>query len=303
MTNSPKRIRMSMRSLTVAACATVLGTPTQVLAQPETRSIIVNNRPMRVWSQGIEGRKPDQPVVILEAGGRSTLESWQPVFADISRLAPVFAYDRRGLGQSEYDGERPTVQHVAQTLHALLDSAHIPPPYILVGHSWGGVFIRGFASLYSKDVAGLVFLDVSDYERTAEELATVIPPGNRPAARSLPPLPAETPPGVRAEVEQMFEYGATEFAEIRALKMPSGLPVAVLVGGVPPGPLPPNALTNNVNILRLMQIRHQAEWALSSAAGLVLVSTEADHQVMQEVPALVLQAVKHVVDHAGRSPR
>jgi pimeloyl-ACP methyl ester carboxylesterase len=254
---------------------------------------------MRVWIQGLEGRKADHPVVILEAGAPATLDSWRPVFADISRMAPVFAYDRSGLGKSDYDGERPTVEHVAQTLHALLDAAHVAPPYVLVGHSWGGVFIRGFASFYPKEVVGLVYLDASDFELTAEEIATVIPARARPARRALPPLPDGTPPGVRAELEQLMEYNSTDYADIRALRVPSGLPIAVLVGGKPPAPLPPNASTSNVNIQRLFQIRHQADWALSSPDGLLLVSTKAGHQVIQEVPALVLQAIKHVLDHAA----
>lgn len=293
--------------LLCAACLVVLGLASHLPGQaPEasTRTVRVNDRAMRVWSAGLEGRKPDQPVVILEAGATATLDSWRPVFAEISRLAPAFAYDRTGLGKSEYDGERPTVRHVAETLHALLDAAHIAPPYVMAGHSWGGVYIRGFASMYPKEVVGLVYLDVSDYEMTAEEIATVIPARARPAVPpALPPLPGNTPPGVRAELEQLREYISTDYADIRGLRVPSGVPVAVLVGGEPPGPLPPNALTTNVNIQRLFQIRHQADWALTSPAGLLLVSTQAGHQVVQEVPALVLQAIKHVLDHANGSPK
>src|SRR5439155_6393366 len=114
-------------------------------------------------------------------------------------------------------------------------------------------------------------------------------------------LPDNTPAGVRAELEQVRDYGLKEFADIRALKVPSGLPVAVLVGGLPPGPLPPTALTTNVNIFQLMQIRHQADWALSLPAGLLLVSSQAGHDVMQDVPTLVLQAVKHVLDTSPRA--
>jgi pimeloyl-ACP methyl ester carboxylesterase len=125
---------------TIAFCAVfavAFNMATDVLAQSElpTRAVSVNNRAMWVWSEGLEGRKADQPVVILEAGAPATLDSWRPVFAAISGLAPVLAYDRSGLGRSDYDGERPTVTHVAQTLHVLLDAAHIPPPYVLVGAS------------------------------------------------------------------------------------------------------------------------------------------------------------------------
>jgi hypothetical protein len=96
---------------------------------------------------------------------------------------------------------------------------------------------------------------------------------------------------------QVSRYASTEFAEIRALRVGAEVPVAVVVGGRPPGPLPPKALTTNVNIMRLIQIRHQADWALSSRAGLLVVSSEVGHNVVEDDPGLVLQAVKHVLDH------
>jgi pimeloyl-ACP methyl ester carboxylesterase len=266
---------------------------------PNTIDVGVNGRSMHVWTGSLERRKPDEPVVILEAGVPGTSQMWRSVFPDIGRLAPVFAYDRSGLGKSEFDGEAPIVLHVANNLHALLDAAHIPPPYVLVGASWGGVLIRAFAHQYPKEVVGLVYLDVTDYERTCEELRTVLPAANCPPP-SLP-LPADIPSGLRAELTQVSRYASTEFAEIRALRVGSDMPVAVVVGGRPSGPLPPNALTTNVNIMRLIQIRHQADWALSSRAGLLLVSSEVGHNVVQDDPALVLQAVKHVLDHVTRA--
>jgi pimeloyl-ACP methyl ester carboxylesterase len=275
--------------------ATLISTSSAQESAPKTLDVSVNGRLMHVWTGELESRKPGQPVVILEAGGQGTVDAWRAILPAIGRLAPVIAYDRSGLGKSEFDGERPTVAHVADNLHALLAAARIPPPYMLVGHSWGGVFVRGFAAQYANEVAGLVFLDVTDYERTCDELKTVLPAPN--CSPTLPPLPDSTPPGVRAHVEQVARYSATDFAEIRALRLDSNLPIAVLVGGKPPGPLPPNALIKNVNILRLIQIRHQADWALSSRAGLLLVSSQVGHDVVQDDPALVLQAVTHVLKH------
>jgi pimeloyl-ACP methyl ester carboxylesterase len=128
-------MRIALPRVVLAVCVATVGALAQASAQPATKRISVNNRAMRVWSSGLEHRKPGQPVVVLEAGSGSTLEAWKPVFGQISRLAPTFAYDRSGLGKSEFDGEAPTLRHVAQTLHALLAAAHIPAPYVLVGHS------------------------------------------------------------------------------------------------------------------------------------------------------------------------
>src|SRR5438552_824295 len=91
----------------VVACVMVFATVPSVIAQP-ARTIRANNRAMRIWTANIEQRKPGQPVVVLESGTGSGLDAWKPVFSQISRLAPTFAYDRSGLGGSEFDGERPT---------------------------------------------------------------------------------------------------------------------------------------------------------------------------------------------------
>ena len=73
-----------------------------------------------------------------------------PVFAELATLAPVVAYDRAGNGQSPADGQPATPAHIAARLHALLGAAGIPPPYVLVGHSWGGpliLHVRGKVSV------------------------------------------------------------------------------------------------------------------------------------------------------------
>ena len=284
--------------LAAATCVFAFGVVAPSTAQqptpPATENVTVNKRVMRVWMDGMDRRKAGEPVVILESGGQAPLEMWRPVFDQIGRLSPVLAYDRPGTGKSEFDGQPPTLEHIAQTLHALLDAARIPPPYVLAGASWGGVYIRGFASLFPKEVAGLVYLDTTDVDLTLAERATFLP---SPGVPPRPQLPDTLPEGRRAYLLQLWEYVAADFAPIRALNVPP-VPVAALISGVPLGALPPNALTTNVNIYRLMQIRHQAEWALSSPAGLMVVSSTAGHNVVQEAPDLVLQAIKHVLDHA-----
>ena len=75
---------------------------------------------MRVRTSGLEGRQTGRPVLILEAGAGEGLENWRPVFDDLAHLAPVVAYDRRGIGESADDSERPSLRRVAQSLHALL---------------------------------------------------------------------------------------------------------------------------------------------------------------------------------------
>jgi len=67
-------------------------------SQLPTRMVTVDGKAMRIWTAGLDSRKPAQPVVILESGLGGALEHFKPIFAQIAEHAPVFAYDRRGLG-------------------------------------------------------------------------------------------------------------------------------------------------------------------------------------------------------------
>jgi pimeloyl-ACP methyl ester carboxylesterase len=265
---------------------------------------------MRIRIEGLDRRTPTQPVVVLEGGAGSALEAWEPVFSQIAALAPVLAYDRRGLGKSDPDANPPTFRHVTDTLRALLQAARIPPPYVLVGHSWGGVLVRAYAGSHPQEVVGLVYLDATDWEVTRAERDEVLPKPSNPAPAPPPAavqLPPNLPEAARAEYRQVLEYSKNGFAAVRELPAPPSVPVGVVIAGVQVGPSAPTGIpAPPVDILRAfkrLQIRHQSDWALSSPAGLLLVSSDAGHQVMKDAPALVLQAIRHVVDHVMRAAK
>jgi len=124
----------------------LLGLPSQSAAQPtpapETRKVVVHGRSIRVSPLGLEGRSAGQPVLVLEAGAGAGLDEWAPAMAHLAGLAPVIAYDRHGVGQSDPDTQSRTIRRVAVALHELLETMRVRPPYVLVGHSWGGILIR-----------------------------------------------------------------------------------------------------------------------------------------------------------------
>lgn len=251
---------------------------------------------MRVWTAGLEQRQPGQPVIVLEAGSDATVESWKPNFSDLAQLAPVVAYDRRGLGQSAPDTVPPTLKRNVETLHAVLQQLGASPPYVLVGHSLGGVIIRGFSSLYSKETAGLVYLDVPDFEATREERAAALPPEDRKRALEppdLPAIPADTPPGLRAVFEQLLAEMRDDFPSARGWRQPPGIPVAVVVT------TRADRMRGNSGVMVGLQIKHQQEWALSSPNSLFVLAGHTGHQVHRDDPALVLQLVKHVLQRAA----
>ena len=99
------------------------------------------------------------PTVILEAGFGESSPSWAWIAPDVARDTRVCVYDHAGLGLSEPATSPQDGVAVVNDLHTLLDRAHEPGPYLLVGHSLGGAFTLNFAARYPNDVAGVVLLD------------------------------------------------------------------------------------------------------------------------------------------------
>jgi pimeloyl-ACP methyl ester carboxylesterase len=97
-------------------------------------------------------------IVFDSALGGSSL-SWSLVQPAVSRMARTCSYDRAGFGWSDAGPLPRTAGRIAAELRALLERAGVPPPFLLVGHSFGGLVMRIFASRYRADVAGLVLVD------------------------------------------------------------------------------------------------------------------------------------------------
>jgi pimeloyl-ACP methyl ester carboxylesterase len=105
------------------------------------------------------------PVVILDSGLGDSYVSWRKVQAQIAQFTRVCSYDRAGAGYSDSSPRRRTSQDFAEELHALLRSAGISGPFVLVGHSLGGYNVRLFAHVYPNEVAGMVLVDSSHPEQ------------------------------------------------------------------------------------------------------------------------------------------
>lgn len=108
------------------------------------------------------------PPVILESGFTGGLFPWRPIQTEVAKQTLTLSYERAGLGRSDPGPEPRSAEQIARELHALLAAKSLVPPYILVGHSAGGLFVRVFAHLYPKEIAGLVLIDPAteeDYER------------------------------------------------------------------------------------------------------------------------------------------
>lgn len=122
------------------------------LAQPD-RLVDVGGSSVHVSERGQGG-----PTVVLIAGSGDTSASWVQVQREVSRTARVIAYDRPGLGFSD-PGSPPTAEGFVADLAALLEQMAVPGPYLLVGHSLGGLIARAYANRFPSQVAGLVLVD------------------------------------------------------------------------------------------------------------------------------------------------
>jgi len=100
-----------------------------------------------------------EPKVIFEAGIGATHLNWRAVQKAAAQFAATVSYDRGGLGWSGPSRTPRTPGNIAVELHQMLDRAGLKPPYILVGHSFGGLVMRRFALLYPQEVAGVVLVD------------------------------------------------------------------------------------------------------------------------------------------------
>jgi pimeloyl-ACP methyl ester carboxylesterase len=154
------------------------------------------------------------PTVVLEAGYRSSARIWSEdfqqsrasrtmVLAGVAAYTRVCAYDRPGTIAPLKDGVRPsrsdpipqprTAQDVVSDLHALLYAAGVPGPFVLVGHSLGGLFVRLFASTYADEVVGLILVDPYSEKLetllTAERWAALVRLNIRQGTGTVQPIP------------------------------------------------------------------------------------------------------------------
>ena len=111
------------------------------------------------------------PTVILEQGGGGNTLGWFLVQPEVAKATRVCSYDRAGQGWSDAAPEPRDGESIAKDLHTLLQNAGIPGPYVLAGHSYGGLFVRAYAAYYPEEVVGLVLLDSAhpdEWTRTPE---------------------------------------------------------------------------------------------------------------------------------------
>lgn len=220
------------------------------------------------------------PTVVFESGLGHGKRTWGPVFNAVSAVTRAVVYDRAGYGQSEPSRQSRDGLQIVLELRALLHNEGIPPPYVLVGHSLGGTYMKLFAKTFPDEVAGVVLVDARHAEFTQRCRQLGVP-------RLLydPPeaLLAMMSPVARAE---LAAAPLTLKQTRRAGPFPN-VPLIVLTQS--------NAASRWPRGLGKVWAASQRSMAKMSKLGRIKVCDDAGHNVHMDRPDVVIKAVLNVV--------
>lgn len=262
----------------------------------------------------LECKGKGAPVVILEAGLRNRADIWSvkpdagaAVFPEVSAFTRVCAYDRPGttLGVGQFSRSDPvpmprTAEDAVADLHALLEAAAIPSPYVLVGHSTGGLIIRLYASTYPNEVTGLVLVDAipegvktamtSEHWTVYDRLLLVDPPKELAAYKDL----------------ETIDFDVS-FDQMRAASKATPLPPIpfIVISKGKPFEVPPDLPLWLPATLEQAWTTGQSELAQLLPNTPHRIATKSSHYVQIEEPQLVIDAIRQVVEaaRAEKPPR
>ncbi|MBL0113020.1 MAG: alpha/beta hydrolase [Saprospiraceae bacterium] len=267
----------------------------------------------KIWINtiGLENRKERQPVIVFESGHGTPMDHWDRILAGVSDLAPLITYDRPGIGESEPDNEMPTIKNVSNKLVKILKHLDVKPPYVLVGHSLGGAYVRGFAVYYPELLAGLVIIDPADFTEirlnkrkpfldigiTSEQVDTLFNKWNLEDVANKN-KPSTIPKSVFEESEVLAQLRETDFKEISDSKLPN-IPVHILTGGRYDTPPRFRIKELNDSLLFRAKMKNRIErWTdvvQSVDKGMLFYSGDAGHFVHFDDPELLISSIRIVL--------
>lgn len=279
----------------------------------QERLVKVNDKNFAVYTKGLENRKPNAPVLVFENGMGVGIGSWSTVIDELAKVAPVFAYDRAGVEKSDKIYQMPTPKQTAENLKAILTTLKIPPPYVIVGHSLGGLYARSFAGVYPNDIAGLVFVDPADFTESKDDWNQIFREINVPEKRIdemmyerlyQPNKPATRNDSLNfgpwSERQTLTALRRTDFAEVKNLPLPN-VPIYFFVGGKFEVPVANRSkdydherffhVKNSKNIERWLQLIHS-----SSKGGALIYLSNSGHYIHRDDAKAVIANIRLLLE-------
>jgi pimeloyl-ACP methyl ester carboxylesterase len=216
------------------------------------------------------------PAVVFEQGLGAQLEYWERTQTAVSRFTTTLSYDRAGNGGSSEGALPRDGRQVALELHAALRNSGVPPPYVLVGHSLGGLFARIYAATYPEDLAALVLVDPARDDEWEPE-----PDGRYPEMNAAP----------------------ATFQQAREARIPATLPVYLIVAmGAQDEPWFTAADAQERQKFeagRAEDLAAHEAWVNSLGNGTLIVTRNSGHNVPIEETALVISTIRRALAAAS----
>lgn len=296
---------LTLTAWPTAAAASQQATPTPIPAvapsapmAPHYGSVDVGGREMTFYCTG-QGR----PTVILEAGGGDSAATWGLVQSGGDRDYRVCSYDRANLGRSDPAPKPRTFQDMSSDLHAMLLNAGIAGPYILVGHSMGGMLVRVFRDQYPDEVVGLVLVE-SAHPDMGPRLLAALPPQSLLESKAMRTWRRYLTYVGTSEGRQSQDLEGADLLAgnelVRATKPLGALPLVVISrspdsSGFPH--MPDLPVETSASLSQIWQDMQTELVALSSNATRVIAG-HAGHMIPTEEPEPVIEAIRTLVGEA-----
>lgn len=223
------------------------------------------------------------PVIVLLSGAGMDMDSWSRVFPAATAISTVLVHDRPGTGASDPPTRPQTGDEVVADLRGLLDAVGLAAPYVLVGHSLGGLHANLFARLVPGVVAGMVLVDASHPDeverRRAERAPIVIRAINRVFAA------VDSARGRSRLSENAFVDDTVR--QIRAAGPFPDIPLIVVSGGRKMPLVPETAFRAHLD--------GQRDLVALSPQGRQIVAEKSGHFPQIDEPGVVVDAIREIV--------